>query len=182
MNASSAYALFNTAFGGAGIAWGSAGILAVAYPDATQAAVRAALLKRAAAAVERQPSDEIARVIEAIAALFRGEKRDLHFAALDMTAVDAFSAGVYRETRKIAPGEVRTYGEIAQALGGPLLAQRVGQALASNPFPIIVPCHRVIGADGRLVGFSAPGGVAAKRRLLAVEGALAPDLFDAAGL
>lgn len=178
----SAYALFSTAFGPAGLAWGGAGIVAVAFPAKTQAEVRSALLRRSAQAEEQAPPGEIAEVIEAVASLFAGERRDLGFARLDMSGVDDFAASVYGETRKIRPGEVKTYGALAGALGGSQLAQRVGQALAANPFPVIVPCHRVVGADGRMVGFSAPGGIAAKRRLLAVEGAITPDFLDAAGL
>ena len=64
-----------------------------------------------------------------------------------------------------------TYGEIARAVGDPGAARAVGAALGANPFPVIVPCHRVLAADGALHGFSAPGGITTKRRMLELEGA-----------
>jgi methylated-DNA-[protein]-cysteine S-methyltransferase len=82
---------------------------------------------------------------------------------------------VYACTRAIPPGRTRTYGEIAAALGDPGLSRAVGQALGRNPWPIVIPCHRVTAVDGRAGGFSAPGGAATKLRLLDIEGALAPE-------
>jgi methylated-DNA-[protein]-cysteine S-methyltransferase len=87
---------------------------------------------------------------------------------------------IWEIARTIAPGETRSYGDIAAELGDPLLAREVGQAMGANPAPIIVPCHRVLAAGGKIGGFSAHGGIATKRRLLAIESALAsgePDLF-----
>lgn len=172
-----AFAVFDTAFGRAGLAWSEAGIVAVAFPG-DDAALATTLRKRAPGAVEAAPPEEIRRLIDDIRALFDGEPRDLSGLGLDLEGVGAFERSVYRETLKIRPGETRTYGDIARALGDATLAQRVGQALGRNPFPIVVPCHRVVGADGRMTGFSAPGGATAKRRLLKLEGALAPDLLD----
>ena len=83
-----------------------------------------------------------------------------------------FYQAVWKACAEIPRGQVRTYGWIARRIGKPKAARAVGQALAKNPFAPTVPCHRVVGADGRLTGFSAPGGVAAKRRLLQKEGAL----------
>ena len=83
-----------------------------------------------------------------------------------------------RLTRAIPRGATRTYGEVAAELGDPGAARAVGQALGRNPFPIIVPCHRVLAAAGRPGGFSAHGGVATKLRLLAIEGAPGNAEFD----
>jgi methylated-DNA-[protein]-cysteine S-methyltransferase len=118
--------------------------------------------------------------IAAIRALLQGEKRDLLEIELDMSGTPAFHCDVYHLTRTIAPGRVMTYGEVAFALGDKSAARAVGQALGANPFPIVVPCHRVVAAGGAMHGFSAPGGVVTKRRLLEIEGALAiqRDLFD----
>ena len=173
------YSLFDTAFGRGAIAWGSAGVFAASFPSTEEKAM-AGIKRRAPGADEREPDGEIAALIHEIAALFRGEKRDLGGARLDLSGVDSFEQGVYAATRAIPPGAVKTYGEIARALGDVALAQRVGQALGRNPIPVIVPCHRVIGADGRMTGFSAPGGTEAKMRLLKLEGGVAPDLFDRA--
>ncbi len=76
---------------------------------------------------------------------------------------------VYLHTRAIPPGQVKTYGEIAELCGRPGAAQWVGQVLGSNPWPPFIPCHRVIGANGKMTGFSAPGGVDSKRRMLDME-------------
>lgn len=174
-----AFTLFDTALGRYAIAWSARGVAAVSFPEADEEKTKARLLKRAPGAAEAVPPEDIRRLIDDIAALLEGEKRDLSYARLDMAGVGEFEQGVYRHTRAIAPGETKTYGDIAHALGDTALSQRVGQALARNPFPVVVPCHRVVGADGRMVGFSAPGGAEAKRKLLKIEGALAPDLFDA---
>ena len=89
-----------------------------------------------------------------------------------MRGYPPFHRKVWLACATIPKGEVRTYGWIARKIGQPKAARAVGQALARNPFAPRVPCHRVVGADGRLTGFSAPGGVCAKRRLLEKEGAL----------
>ena len=88
-----------------------------------------------------------------------------------------FNRRVYAVTRTVPPGETTSYGEVAARIGEPGAAQAVGRALGQNPFPIVVPCHRVVAADGRLTGFSAPGGIDTKRRMLEIEGATAPALF-----
>ncbi len=114
----------------------------------------------------------IERAINDIAALMRGEKKTLRAIQLDMSRVAAFNARVYDTTRAIAPGSTRTYGEIARAIGDPDSARAVGQALGRNPFAIIVPCHRVVGANDKLVGFSANGGIRTKLKMLKIEGAV----------
>ncbi len=83
-----------------------------------------------------------------------------------------FHRRVYEVTRQISPGKTLSYGQIATRLGAPGAARAVGQALGKNPFAIVVPCHRVIAASGKLCGFSASGGVATKLRMLSIEGAV----------
>ena len=93
-----------------------------------------------------------------------------------------FHQRVYQLARAIPPGETKTYGEIAAALGDKTLSRAVGQALGRNPWPIVVPCHRVLAANGKTGGFSADGGVDTKMRMLTIEGAgksTEPQLFDA---
>jgi methylated-DNA-[protein]-cysteine S-methyltransferase len=99
---------------------------------------------------------------------------------IDTAGVADFNRRVYAIARTIAPGATLSYGEIAERLGDRNLARDVGQALGQNPFPVIVPCHRVLAAGGKSGGFSAPGGVATKLRLLTIEGAQpgGPTLFD----
>jgi methylated-DNA-[protein]-cysteine S-methyltransferase len=120
------------------------------------------------------------RAIDGIVALLGGEPADLTAVPLDMERLPAFQRAVYEIARTIPPGDTLTYGEIAARLGDPGTARAVGQALGSNPFPIVVPCHRVLAAGGRLGGFSAHGGTATKLRLLTLERARAvtPSLFD----
>lgn len=176
-----AYALFDTAIGRCGIAWGPRGIVGVQLPEKTHEATRTRLLRHCPNADETAgPPRAIARTIEDIQALMRGEKKSLRAAALDMARLAPFNARVYDTARAIPPGQTRTYGEIARAVGDPDGARAVGQAMGRNPFPIIVPCHRVVGADGRMVGFSASGGTSLKLRLLEIEGwrAREPSLFD----
>lgn len=173
-----ALTVFDTAFGKAGVAWGDAGVRASAFPGGDEAATRAVLRRRAPGAIDAEPDAKIRRLTDDIAAVFGGARRDFAAITLDDGDLPAFDRAVWAETLKIPAGETRTYGEIARAVGDVRESRRVGQALGRNPFPVIVPCHRVVGVDGRMTGFSAPGGAEAKRRLLKLEGALAPELFD----
>jgi methylated-DNA-[protein]-cysteine S-methyltransferase len=101
-----------------------------------------------------------------------------------MDRVPPFHRRVYEVARTIPPGATLSYGDLAARLGSPGSARAVGQALGKNPFAIVVPCHRVLAAGGKLGGFSANGGIATKLRLLSIEGARsndAPGLFDGDG-
>jgi methylated-DNA-[protein]-cysteine S-methyltransferase len=175
-----AYALFDTAIGRCGIAWGSRGLVGVQLPEKSTEATRTRLLRHCPAADEIEPQKHIARAVEEIQALLAGEKKSLRAIQLDTSRVPAFNARVYEATRAIPPGKTRTYGEIARALGDASAARAVGQALGRNPFAIVVPCHRVVGANDKLVGFSANGGIATKLRMLQIEGWRAEEqtLFD----
>ncbi len=163
--------LFDTAVGCCGIAWGPQGIVALQLPEATSGATRARLLRACPEAAESEPRETVVAAIEAIVALLRGEPRDLTGIALDMERVPDFHRRVYGVAQTIPPGKTLTYGDVATRLGDPGAVQAVGQALGRNPFAIIVPCHRVVAAGGRIGGFSAGGGAATKRRILAIEGA-----------
>jgi methylated-DNA-[protein]-cysteine S-methyltransferase len=176
-----AFALFDTALGDCAIAWGAAGIVCVQLPEADMARTRARLRRRLREAVETTPPTAVAVTAKAIAALLAGEASDLTNAKLDMAGVPEFHRRVYDIARTVRPGATLTYGDIAARLGEPGAARAVGQALGRNPFPIIVPCHRVVAAGGKLGGFSARGGSATKARLLAIEARHAhatPMLFD----
>lgn len=139
------------------------------------------LLRRYPDAVEGPPPPEVERVLDRIRSLLKGERIDLADVPLNMEGVPAFERRVYEVARGIPPGATLTYGEIATRLGDKALARDVGQALGRNPFPIVIPCHRVLAAGGKTGGFSARGGVATKMRILAIEGAKTSDeplLFD----
>jgi methylated-DNA-[protein]-cysteine S-methyltransferase len=172
------YTLFDTVLGRCGVAWGASGVVAVELPGSDDRATRRRVLRAVPDATEAAPPPEVRDAIEAIVRLFEGEADDLTSVVLDMSGVPEFHRRVYAAARTIPPGRTLSYGELAARLGEPRAAQAVGRALGRNPFPIVVPCHRVLAADGGLHGFSAPGGTATKRRMLALEGAGAPTLFD----
>ena len=169
--------LFDTAIGRCGIAWGERGIVGLQLPEPDGAA-RGRLLSRYPDAVEAPPPPPVRDAIARVTELLDGGTPDLDGIELDWTGVGDFERAVYEATRRIPRGRTRSYGEIAADVGDPGAARAVGQALGRNPFPIVVPCHRVLAADGRPGGFSAPGGVATKLRMLAIEGAPGNAEFD----
>lgn len=163
------FALFPTPIGACAVVWGDAGVLGVHLPGDDEAATRRGVQRRFGHAVEDAPDAEIGAAIASIGALLAGRADDLLSIRLDMRRVPEFPRRVYEHARGIGPGQTRTYGEVAAALGDAALARAVGQALGANPYAIVVPCHRVLAAGGRPGGFSAPGGVDTKRRLLEIE-------------
>ena len=163
--------LFETVIGWAGVAWGANGLVGMHLPDADPETARRSFLRKFPTATEAEPTPAIAKVIADVRDLLTGKSVDLLDAALDIARVPEFNARVYAIARAIPPGETLTYGEIATRLGDKLLARDVGAAMGANPWPIVVPCHRVTAAGGKLGGFSARGGVNTKVRLLAIEGA-----------
>jgi len=162
------YTLFPTAIGTCGLLWADSGILGLQLPEATDAVTIKRLLGDHDAA-ETDPPPQIARVITAVQELTEGGNVDLTQVRLDMGRVGSYNRRLYEAIRAIPPGHTRTYGEIAADMGEPGAARAVGRAMGQNPWPIIVPCHRVVAANGRTGGFSAYGGVSTKLRLLAIE-------------
>jgi methylated-DNA-[protein]-cysteine S-methyltransferase len=175
-----AFTLFDTAIGRCAIVWSGRGIVAVQLPAGSERATRSLMLRRFAAARESVPPPSVQRAIDDIAALLRGDAQDLDHIAIDSEGVPDFHRRVYEVARGIRPGATLSYGEIAERLGDRTLARDVAEALGQKPTPIIVPCHRVLAAGGKMGGFSAPGGVRTKLRLLSIEGAQygEPMLFD----
>jgi len=165
------FTLFETAIGWCGTVWSENGIVGVQLPEAGAAKTRARLHRRFPAAEEAAPSAEAQRAIDGMTALLAGDAPDLSDVTLDLERVPEFNRRVYEIARTILPGTTLSYGEIAAQLGDRLLARDVGQAMGQNPFPIIVPCHRVMAAGGKIGGFSANGGIMTKRRMLAIESA-----------
>jgi methylated-DNA-[protein]-cysteine S-methyltransferase len=175
------FALFETPIGLCGLAWGDQGLIGVQLPEAAPGAAWARLRRRYPDAVEGPPPPAVQRAIERINDLLAGGRDDLTDVILDLATVAPFNRRVYEVARAIPPGETSTYGQIAKAVGEPGAARAVGRAMGDNPWPIIVPCHRVLGADGKSGGFSAPGGVETKARMLTIERAKTndvPTLFD----
>jgi methylated-DNA-[protein]-cysteine S-methyltransferase len=163
------YTLFETPIGRCGIAWGPGGISLLQLPEGREAATRARVRERLEGVSEGEPPEFVQSAMAAIKRLLSGEAVDLSELELDMGAVPPFHRRVYEQARRIPPGSKLSYGELALQLGTPGSARAVGQALGRNPFPIVVPCHRVLAANGKLGGFTANGGVSTKLRLLALE-------------
>lgn len=166
------YALFDTSLGTCAIAWAERGIVRTYLPEPSADAVRARLLRRLPSAREAEPPDDVRRAIAEITRLLAGEPLDLGWVQLDDDGVPELHRRVYAAARTIPPGSTLTYGDIARRLGDVTLARSVGEALGRNPFPIVVPCHRVLAAGGRTGGFSARGGTETKMQLLRIEGAV----------
>ena len=177
----SGYALFETGIGLCAIVWGARGIVGTQLPEAGRGAAVRRLQRRFPDAHSGRPPPAVAAAIGRIEAVLGGAKDDFADLALDWRTVSAFDRAVYREAQAIPPGETVTYGTLAARLGDPGRAQAVGQTLGRNPWPIVVPCHRITAADGKMGGFSAPGGQATKLKLLEIEGALAAETLPLFG-
>jgi|SRR5215469_890840 len=173
-----AYCLFETPIGVCGMAWRQPAdsglppmVTSFQLPEATAQATEDRLARKSGSHHPGVPPQPIAELIERIRRHLLGEAQDFRDVIIDLDGVAPFFQKVYQAVRSIPPGQTRTYGEIARVLGEPAAAQEVGQAMAKNPIPLIVPCHRVAAAGGKPGGFSAHGGRATKAKLLALEGA-----------
>lgn len=165
------YHLFETAAGVAAIGWNDVGIAVLRLPAASALEAERALVRRFPDAAPTEPPPPVRAVVEDVRRYFAGEKIDFAVTPIDMGEQDMFFQRVYAFVRALGWGETTTYGAVAKALGaGPEFARAVGQAMAKNPIPLIVPCHRVTGAGGTIGGFSAPGGSTSKAHMLALEG------------
>jgi methylated-DNA-[protein]-cysteine S-methyltransferase len=165
------YTIFDTGIGRCGIAWSNIGVVGVQLPEAREIETRKRLFQLYPDAREMRPPVTVEIAIEGIAALLRGEPADLSDTTLDMTGIHAFNARVYDITRTIPRGETRSYAEVASIMRASGAVHSVAQAIARNPFMIIVPCHRVLEAGGYADKISPNGGAISKRRLLSIEGA-----------
>src|SRR5262245_43841489 len=165
------YFVFETADGFCGIAWSGAGITRFQLPTRSAEATERLLRRRMPRAEPDTPTPEVAEAVAAVQRYFDGEETDFSGVTLDLGEQDAFFQQVYAAARRVRWGHTTTYGMLAKELGaGPQAAQDVGQAMARNPVALIIPCHRVLAAGGKVGGFSAPGGATAKLRMLALEG------------
>jgi methylated-DNA-[protein]-cysteine S-methyltransferase len=171
------FARFETTIGRCAIAWRERGVVAVQLPEASDSATCRRVVRRVPGAHEAVPPQEVKRALDGIVALLHGQAIDLRFVPIDMEGVPLFHRRVYELARAIPHGATLTYGEVAARLGPPSSPREVGRALSRNPFAIIVPCHRVLAAGGKLGGFSAQGGSTTKLRLLSIEGAAPTPLF-----
>lgn len=148
---------FQTALGPCRISWEGESLTGFALPPVPESS--------------DQPPPWVAIIIADVQAHLAGKLRDFSGFPYAWDRVTPFQRAVFEGALRVKPGETWSYGRLATAIGQPLSASRaVGAALGSNPWPLLVPCHRFIGADGRMTGFSAPGGINTKLRLLALEG------------
>ena len=165
------YRVFETAHGFAAIAWRDGAVTAFRLPGETAHEIERSLLRRLPDALPGDPPAEIAAVIADATRYFAGEVVDFANVPVDLGEQEPFFARVYDAVRRLGRGETTTYGAVAKSLdAGPEMARDVGQAMARNPVPLIVPCHRVLAAGGKVGGFSAPGGSLSKARMLEMEG------------
>jgi methylated-DNA-[protein]-cysteine S-methyltransferase len=169
--------LFETAIGTCGVAYGKEGIIAVLLPSHSDASTERALARLARdrtgapSTRDEAPPSEVRALEAELRDHFAGKPKTFTDVRLDLRGLSEFRCAVYRAAREIPSGQVQTYAEVAKHAGSPGAARAVGRALATNPFAVVVPCHRVLGSERDLHGFSAPGGVKTKARLLMLEGA-----------
>ena len=162
------FALFETAIGVCGIAWTEHGVARLQLPESDRSATERRLRRAASTGGTAPPAIE--QVIADVHWYLSGRNTDFSAVALDLAGIGEFEQKVYALLRTVGWGETASYGEIARRVGTPHAARAVGQALARNPIPIIIPCHRVLAKGHRIGGFSAYGGRLTKERLLALEG------------
>jgi methylated-DNA-[protein]-cysteine S-methyltransferase len=165
------YHVFDTAGGFCGIAWNTVGITRFQLPAENADGTQRNLLRRLPGAEPGTPPPSVLATAADVKRYFVGEKIDFSEVKLDLAGQVEFFMRIYAAARRIGWGQTSTYGTLAREIGsGPEAARGVGQAMANNPIPLIIPCHRVMAAGGKVGGFSAPGGATSKIRMLELEG------------
>lgn len=164
------YTIADTALGAIGLAWCERGIRRLALPQRDRNRLEHRISSLSGSAEHAEPPRSIAGVIDLISRYATGEAVDFNDVALDLRGIDSFCLDIYAAARRLAHGEVVTYGTLSDRAGHPGKARETGEALGRNPIPLIIPCHRILAAGGKIGGFSAPGGTATKRKLLELEG------------
>lgn len=165
--------VIETALGFVGIAWNGGGLVRLVLPEQTAQAAA----WRLAGTARSGPRDEdatspqfVETASDLIARYGDGEPVDLSGLPLDLEKAPAFDRAIYAAALRLVFGEVTTYGQLASNAGYAGMARETGAALGRNPMPLVIPCHRILAAGGKIGGFSAPGGSATKLRLLQHEG------------
>lgn len=157
------HATFNTPLGTCAIAWSDTGLTRFLLPDPE---------RPSGGHTEADPPSWVGEIIDRVKRHLAGEPQDFADVRYDFSRQPEFVRSVLRAALNVKAGHTATYGDLAIAIGQPLAASRaVGTALGNNPWPLLIPCHRIVAATGKMTGFSGPGGVATKVRLLAIEGA-----------
>jgi methylated-DNA-[protein]-cysteine S-methyltransferase len=165
------YTTFETAAGACSIAWTEDAISCFQLPASKPEDIEHWRKRRVPNAALASPDNHVLRVIDDAVRYFHGEAIDFTATPVDLRGQSEFFAAIYATLRQVRYGQTTTYGELARSMGaGAERSREVGVAMATNPLPLIVPCHRVLAAGGRLSGFSAPGGTEAKAWMLRLEG------------
>jgi methylated-DNA-[protein]-cysteine S-methyltransferase len=165
------YHVFDTAMGFCAVAWSEAGVVRFQLPVKSAEAAERLMRRRAPGAEPGAPPEDVAGAVAAAKRYFDGEETDFSHVRLDLGGVDPFFTQIYAALRRVGWGGTTSYGALAKEVGaGREAARDVGEAMARNPAPLIVPCHRVLAAGGKIGGFSAPGGAKTKIRMLELEG------------
>ena len=165
------YLIFETALGFCAIAWNDKGVVRFRLPESNAAETEQALLRRLPDATPATPPPAIAEAVTAAQAYFAGRQTDFSGVPVDLGKQTELFDKIYAAARRLSWGETTTYGAMAKQFGADWeIARDVGQAMAKNPIPLIIPCHRVLAAGGKIGGFSAPGGAATKAKMLEMEG------------
>ncbi len=154
---------FPTVLGICGIAWGEIGVTYFVLPDASEKTIEKQLKKYTGSKLQNaKPPKWVKELVQKVKAHLKGNAQDFSAVPLQFQAGSEFMESIYLATQKIPSGTVITYGELAAKLGNPGATRAIGSALGKNPIPLIVPCHRIVAASGKLGGFSSPGGVETK--------------------
>lgn len=169
------HAVFETALGFMGLAWSEAGLTRLCLAESSAAAVERRLLRLAGEAETGRPDARtipqwVTVLITDIRRYADGAAVDFSKVPVDLAGIDDFRLAIYAAARKLGHGETTTYGGLAEMAGQKGLFRETGAALGSNPVPLVIPCHRILAAGGKIGGFSAPGGSTSKERMLALEG------------
>jgi len=162
--------VFETALGFVGIAWSETGLVRLCLFQSDRAAVERRLEKLGFCGETPDVPGWAAALVADIRAYSEGKPVDFTAVPVDLAGVDDFRLAIYGAARRLGFGETTTYGELASRAGHGGLFRETGRALGSNPVPLVIPCHRILAAGGRIGGFSAPGGSATKEKMLALEG------------
>ncbi|MDX8514118.1 methylated-DNA--[protein]-cysteine S-methyltransferase [Mesorhizobium captivum] len=164
------HAVLETVIGFMGIAWSEKGLTRLCLPERSREAVERRLFRHAGVSSTTEQPKWVVELIASIKAYAAGEDVDFSGVPIDLDGVDDFRLAIYDAARKLGFGETTTYGELAKRAGHAGLARETGAALGANPVPLVIPCHRILAAGGKIGGFSAPGGSATKEKMLAMEG------------
>ena len=164
------HAVLETVIGFMGIAWSETGLIRLCLPERSREAVERRLFRHAGVSTSTDQPQWVVELIVSIKAYAAGEDIDFSGVPVDLAGVDDFRLAIYDAARKLSYGETTTYGELAKRAGQPGLPRETGAALGANPVPLVIPCHRILAAGGKIGGFSAPGGSTTKEKMLAMEG------------